>query len=105
MPYDLPCPHCKRNIDYKAHVCPYCTQAVNTGYEDSGGRSTFLIGALIGLLLIPLGHLIGGEDTVKMEGLKQMYFGDIWWFGWIIMPVGGGAMISWIVAASKRRNA
>lgn len=107
MPYNLPCPHCKLDVDYKAHVCPNCTQPINTGYQDAGGMKTFLIGAVIGLLFIPICGIFnqGYTDPIKSNALKNMYFGDIWWMGWIMMPVGAGALISWIWAAAKRRNA
>ncbi len=104
MPYDIPCPYCKEPVDYKAHVCPHCTQAINTGYKDAGGLKTFLIGALIGLLFLPILKLID-SSSMKEGGLDSMYFGDVWWIGWIIMPVGGGALISWVWAAARRRNA
>lgn len=39
------------------------------------------------------------------ESLSEAYIGDLWWIGWVIMPFGGFATISWIITYIRRNGA
>jgi hypothetical protein len=100
MPYKIPCPSCKSSIVFKATKCPYCTQDLISGWEQPDTWKLFRIGMLIGLLILPFIGLLGvifDNNKEIMNSLKEGYFGDGWWIGWIVMPLGGGGFTLWIV--------
>lgn len=105
MPFKVPCPECKQSVEFKVERCPYCTIPLISGWKQHDTWKLFFKGIILGLFILPIISLLAyifENDSKTGTAILGMYFSDLWWWGWIVMPLGGGMGVLWIITYIRR---